>query len=87
MYKIPNMANPADPKKRRFATPHEFGAHFVPCPVPALITRAVSKNLPMYIFLMLPRFVLVRDNLNTHYPCSLYEAFSPAAGSRQNKTC
>ena len=32
------------------------------------------------------RIVLVMDNLNTHHPASLYEAFEPAEGAAHRKT-
>ena len=46
--------------------------------------RCLKKLADVY-FPDATRFVLVRDNLNTHYPCSLYEAFSPAEARRRIK--
>jgi len=40
------------------------------------------KRLADEYFPHAARIVLVQDNLNTHHPCSLYEAFSPTEARR-----
>ena len=49
---------------------------------PPWITRRSSRNCPTRTFPRPSKIVLVQDNLNTHKPASLYEAF-PAAEARR----
>ena len=44
--------------------------------------RADAQGLVRHVFSTSPKIILVQDNLNTHKPASLYEAF-PVAGARR----